>query len=139
MLRPGGVFLFSAWDAIEHNEIADVVTDALAGVFPHDPPRFMARTPHGYHDADLIREHLTQGGFTRGVQVEHVTRRSLAASPRAAAIAYCEGTPLRGEIEARGGVSLADATQAATTALAQRFGEGAVDGKIQALVVSAER
>jgi ubiquinone/menaquinone biosynthesis C-methylase UbiE len=139
VLRPGGVLLFNVWDAIEHNEFTDVVTDALAGVFPHDPPRFMARTPHGYHDPDLIREHLAQGGFTRGVQLEVVTRRSRAESPRHVAIAICQGSPLRSEIEARGGATLAEATQAAATAIAQRFGSGAVDGKIQALVVSAER
>jgi hypothetical protein len=34
---------------------------------------------------------------------------------------------------------LEHATAAATDALARRFGEGAVEGKIQALVVSVER
>jgi hypothetical protein len=28
VLRPGGVFLFTAWDRIDHNEFADTVTDA---------------------------------------------------------------------------------------------------------------
>jgi SAM-dependent methyltransferase len=139
VLRPGGVLLFNVWDAIEHSEIANVVMEALAAVFPDDPPRFMARTPHGYHDADVIREHMKQGGFTGDVQVETVTRRSRAESPREAAIAYCQGTPWRGEIEARGGATLEQATQAATELIAQRLGRGAVDAKIQALVVSAER
>ena len=50
VLRPGGAFVFNAWDRIEDNEFADVVTSSLATLFPADPPRFMARTPHGYHD-----------------------------------------------------------------------------------------
>ena len=50
VLRPGGAFVFNAWDRIEDNEFADVVTSALATFFPADPPRFLARTPHGYHD-----------------------------------------------------------------------------------------
>src|SRR5512146_1561151 len=50
VLRVGGVFMFSVWDRIEENEFADVVTTALAAMFPEDPPRFLARTPHGYHD-----------------------------------------------------------------------------------------
>ena len=50
VLKPGGVFIFNVWDRIEDNEFADVVTTALAPVFPADPPRFLARTPHGYHD-----------------------------------------------------------------------------------------
>ena len=42
---------FNVWDRIEENEFADDVTErARAGIFPDDPPRFLARTPHGYHD-----------------------------------------------------------------------------------------
>src|SRR6185437_3429182 len=50
VLRPGGVLLFNVWDRIEENEFADAVTTALESLFPDDPPRFLARTPHGYHD-----------------------------------------------------------------------------------------
>src|SRR5258708_7275957 len=64
VLRPGGRFLFNVWDRIEENEFADVVTQALARVFPRDPPRFMARTPHGYSDAERIRADLNPPGFT---------------------------------------------------------------------------
>lgn len=49
VLKPEGVLLFNVWDRIEENEFADVVTTALASRFPDDPPRFLARTPHGYH------------------------------------------------------------------------------------------
>src|ERR1051325_791684 len=58
VLKPGGHFLFHVWDRIEENVFADTVTNALAEMFPKDPPRFMARTPHGYHDKDLIRRDL---------------------------------------------------------------------------------
>jgi hypothetical protein len=58
VLKPGGHFLFSVWDRIEENVFADDVTNALAKIFPHDPPRFLARTPHGYHDTSLIRSEL---------------------------------------------------------------------------------
>jgi SAM-dependent methyltransferase len=55
VLKPGGHFLFNVWDRIEENVFADDVTNALAKIFPNDPPRFLARTPHGYHDTALIR------------------------------------------------------------------------------------
>jgi ubiquinone/menaquinone biosynthesis C-methylase UbiE len=54
VLEPGGCFLFSVWDRIEENVFANDVTNALAEVFPSDPPRFLARTPHGYYDTALI-------------------------------------------------------------------------------------
>jgi hypothetical protein len=44
---------------------------------------------------------------------------------------------MRGEIEARGTPSLEGATQQAAEALARRFGSGPIEGRIQALVVSA--
>ena len=40
VLKRGGRFLFNVWDRIEENEFPHIVTQALAGVFPHDPPRF---------------------------------------------------------------------------------------------------
>src|SRR5215831_2312598 len=54
VLKPGGEFVFNVWDRIEENEFADTILQALATVFPNDPPRFMARTPHGYHDRAAI-------------------------------------------------------------------------------------
>ncbi|MBS0393760.1 MAG: SAM-dependent methyltransferase, partial [Proteobacteria bacterium] len=65
--------------------------------------------------------------------------RSRAASARIAAAAYCEATPLRGEIEARDASRLGEAVDRASAALADRFGAGAVDGKIQAQVIVAEK
>jgi len=32
----------------------DVITQALDAIYPDDPPRFMHRGPHGYHDKDRI-------------------------------------------------------------------------------------
>jgi hypothetical protein len=52
------------------------------------------------------------------------------------AIAYCQGTPLRNEIESRDASLLEHATDVATAAVSERFGTGAVDGKIQGHVVS---
>lgn len=138
VLRPGGVFVFNVWDRIAENEFADTVTTALESVFPQDPPRFMARTPHGYHDRRTIERDLASGGFARAPRIETIAARSRAASPRVPAIAYCQGTPLRNEIEARDASRLGEATDAAAEAIGKRFGRGAVDGKIQAHIVTIE-
>ena len=138
VLKAGGQFVFSVWDRISENEFADTVTEALATLFPHDPPRFMARTPHGYHDIERIREELNVAGFT-AISVDAVDEISKAASPRDVAIAYCQGTPLRTEIEARDASGLEHATKCATEALARRFGGGAIEGRIRALAMTATR
>lgn len=133
VLKPGGVFLFSVWDKIEDNEFADTVTRALARLHPADPPRFLARTPHGYYDPKLIQRDLAHAGFTTAAEFATVSAQSRADSAQIPALAYCQGTPLRNEIEARG-LELEAATQYAAEAVAQQFGAGAVEGKIQAHV-----
>jgi ubiquinone/menaquinone biosynthesis C-methylase UbiE len=139
VLRPGGVFAFNAWGPIAGNAFAAAVTDALATVFPQDPPRFMARTPHGYHDPTRVAQDLVAGGFTSAPTIETVVFTSRAASAGIAALAYCQGTPLRGEIESRDPTGLARATSAAEAELVRRFGDGPVEGRIEALVVTVGR
>jgi ubiquinone/menaquinone biosynthesis C-methylase UbiE len=138
VLRRGGVFIFTVWDRIEENEFAQTVTEALARVFPDDPPRFMSNLPHGYHDIAMIRRDLSSGGFSSDPEVVTLAARSLAASAHIPAVAYCQGTPLRDEIEARDPAKLTLATDAAEAALAERFGSAAVDARIQAHVVSVD-
>ena len=138
VLRTGGRFVFSVWDRIEENAFADEVTNAVAAMFPHDPPRFLARTPHGYHDIVLIREELGRAGFA-DIEIQTREEECRARSAREAATAYCQGTPLRSEIEARDAGLLQLATDRATAAIASRHGEGSVAGKIQAHVILAAR
>jgi ubiquinone/menaquinone biosynthesis C-methylase UbiE len=136
VLEPGGHFLFSVWDRIEENVFADDVTNALAEIFPQDPPRFMARTPHGYHDIALIRDDLEKAGFS-GVAIETRAEQSRASSPRHVAVAYCQGTVLRTEIEARDAGGLEAATDYAASKIANKHGSGEVAAKIQAHVIMA--
>lgn len=139
VLRPSGVLVFNTWDRIEENEFADTVTGALESVFPNDPPRFMARVPHGYHDRAIIARDLASSGFTLPPEIVTIARRSRAKSPEDAAIAICQGTPVRNEIEARDASRLEEATAVAAEEIARRFGRGEVDGKMQAHVVTIER
>jgi SAM-dependent methyltransferase len=136
VLKPEGLFVFNVWDRIEENEFADTVTTALAALFPADPPRFLARTPHGYHDPETIRRDLAAGGFTAAPAITTLAASSRAASCERAAVAYCQGTPLRNEIEARDALRLTEATALAAEAIAHRFGRETVEGKIQAHVVT---
>jgi ubiquinone/menaquinone biosynthesis C-methylase UbiE len=136
VLKPGGHFIFNVWDRIEYNEFADTVTTAVADMFADDPPRFLARTPHGYHEKQAVIAEVRSAGFT-DVAVETLTRRSVAASCRDPAIGFCQGTPLRNEIEARDANRLDEATEAAAGRISARFGNGPVDGMMQAHVFTA--
>jgi len=138
VLKPKGRFLFNVWDQIEDNDFARVVTDVACAMFPDDPPRFLARTPHGYHKVEEIEAHLREAGFS-GIEIVTLQKRSVAPGPRDAAVAYVQGSPLRSEIETRDPEALDKVTDRATQKLAEIFGDGLVSGKIQAHVVVAHR
>jgi hypothetical protein len=114
------------------------VTAAVGSLFPQDPPRFLARTPHGYHDTARIAAEVQQAGFV-DIRIETRTERSRAPTARDAATAYCLGTPLRNEIEARDPGRLDAAVEVATARIAGRCGSGPVAGRIQAHVIVATR
>ncbi len=140
VLAPGGIFLFNVWDRIEDNEFAETVTLALATAFADSPPLFLARTPHGYHDPATTLRDLAAGGYdVSRASLDTVVARSCAANGRIPALAYCQGTPLRSEIEARAPDGLSRATEVAAKAIERQFGSGAVDSKIQAHVFMIER
>jgi ubiquinone/menaquinone biosynthesis C-methylase UbiE len=136
VLAPGGMFAFSVWDAIEANEFADAVVTGVAKLFPDDPPRFLARTPHGHHDPAALRRALAAAGF-KDATAETIAFTSRAASAEIVAVAYCQGTPMRGEIEARDPGGLERATRAGRDEMARRFGEAEVEGQIRAVVLTA--
>ena len=139
VLRTGGTFFFNSWDRLEDNVFAHAVTEGVATVFPEDPPRFLARTPHGYHEPARIRGHLAEAGFRAPPRIETVALRSRAESARNVAIAFCRGSPLREEIEARDLSKLEEAVAASERSVALRFGSGEVEGKMQAHVLEIAR
>lgn len=136
VLRTGGVFVFSVWDRIEENVFAKEINDALAELYPSDPPRFLTRAPYGYHDIALIRRDLEQAGFSVE-DIETKAGESRAPTPRHPALGFCQGSPLRAELEARAGHKLDAATDRVAAAIATRHGDGEIVAKIQAHVITA--
>jgi hypothetical protein len=110
----------------------------VEALYPQDPPRFFERTPFGYFDPVAIRAELQAAGF-QSIEIDTVEQVSQAVSAEHVAIGLCQGTPLRGEIEARTPEGLAAATAAAESALQARFGAGPFQNRMSALVVTAHR
>ncbi len=138
VLRNDGRFIFNVWDRIEDNDFARSVTATAARFFPNDPPVFLARTPHGLHDKEAICLNLKTAGFGH-VEVSTITAQSRADSPYIPALAYCQGTPLRNELEERDASLLDKITDAAAADIERVFGSGPVSGKIQGHVFVASR
>jgi ubiquinone/menaquinone biosynthesis C-methylase UbiE len=138
VLKSGANYVFNVWDRVETNDFIHVACQTLADIFPDDPPRFMYRTPHGYCDLEVIGEELRAAGF-EAVAFETVDRTSEAVSALAAATGYCQGNPLRNEIEARAPGQLQEVTLRVAEALEKRFGNGPIRGNIRAHIATATR
>ncbi len=137
-LREGGKFIFNVWDHIRENAFAHSVTNSASAYFTDDPPLFLARTPHGYHDVEKIDSDLRAAGFEQ-IEIHTISHQSTAATPRIPAVAYCQGTPLRNELEARNPDLLDDVTDSAARDIEKTFGSGPVAGKIKGHVIVAKK
>ena len=138
VLRPGGRYLASAWDDLSSNPVTETVHRAAATCFPHDPPEFFARTPHGSHDIAKLRADLAAARF-RDISIETVTLPAGRLAAEELARGFCQGTPLRNEIMQRDEGGLDRVTAAVERALEARFGEGLIESTIQAHVVTGTR
>ncbi len=136
VLRPDGTFTFNAWDRIENNEVPYVIESALIDAAPENPLMFLSRTPHGYFSPSQIRADLERAGMP-DVTIRAVDETS-KTTPSEAAIAFCQGTPLRAEIEKHETLSLAEATKIAEGALLRHFGPGPIRAPIRSFEVIAK-
>lgn len=138
VLRPGGLYVLGVWDDLTSNPVADTVHQATAACFPDDPPQFFARTPHGHHDTGKLRENLAAAGFAEA-SIETVTLEAGHLTADELAVGFCQGTPLRQEIDQRATMDLAATTRAVAQSLRARFGDGKIESRIQAHLIVAVR
>jgi ubiquinone/menaquinone biosynthesis C-methylase UbiE len=137
VLRPGGHYIFSVWDRIDRNPASQAIADAVASLFPEDPPRFLERTPFGHHDTAVLAGELRDAGFAR-VEVASLVKPNGPVTAREAAEGLCRGSPLAAEIAAHGDGAMEQAVEAACAALAGLVDDnGQLDAPMAAHVLTA--
>jgi SAM-dependent methyltransferase len=101
VLKPGGRYFFSVWDAHRFNPAQRRVHEMLSELFPNDPPRFY-EVPFAYHRIDPIREGMTAAGFTDfSAAVRHLDK--VVPDTAVFARGVILGNPVAEQIRARGG------------------------------------
>ena len=135
VLKPGGLFLFSVWDALEHNELTRIAHETIAGYFEKDPPAFY-QVPFGYHDHNEIKGMLGEAGF-REIHIEVVDKVSAADRVEDAAKGLVQGTPVAVAIAERDPSLVPVITSGVTDAIKNRFGAADIRVPMRALVISA--
>ena len=138
VLKDGGRYLLVIWDRLDRNNASQIASDAVAALFPDDPPAFLPRTPFGYSDRARIEDDLREAGFDE-IEFETVERMSLPSDPQGAAIGLVRGSPLSADILARDPNGLDRATVAAARALQTLVGPDGFDSRLSAHILSATK
>lgn len=99
VLKPGGTFLFSVWDAIELNDMPNLTHKIVSGYFQDNPPDFYD-IPFSYYDRDTLRSLLESAGFN-AVNVSAVPLAEVATSAKGMARGFIHGNPLINAINER--------------------------------------
>ena len=137
VLKPGGVFVFNVWDAIEHNDLQHIAHTIISRFFDDNPPDFY-QIPFSFHDSEVIRSLLSAAGF-RHIQSSLVSLKATAASVTDLARGLVHGNPVISAIRERDESSIPAIEAAVAAAVAVQCGDSPVQAKMQALICSAVR
>jgi ubiquinone/menaquinone biosynthesis C-methylase UbiE len=135
VLKPGGLFLFNVWDAMEHNKLGQLTHLTIASYFDKDPPTFY-EVPFGYHDQNEIKRVLEAAGF-REIKTEVVAKVASASRAEDVATGFVHGNPVAVAIAERDPLLLPVITKALAQAITDRFGETDIRAPMRAIVVQA--
>lgn len=89
VLRPGGVFLFTTWDKLEHNA-ASYASRSLAEKYLKGPLPGSYNLAVSMSDEDVIRPLLEEAGFSK-IFIEKVKQFSVCPTGKEAATGLVEG------------------------------------------------
>jgi ubiquinone/menaquinone biosynthesis C-methylase UbiE len=120
VLRSGGRFLFTTWDSLPANDFARCVDECLASLFPSNPPDFLRNLSYSYFDIASIKAQMSSAGFD-AISCDRIELTSVAAAHDIAA-AFCQGTPLREEIESRAPARISEIVDEVAEQMESRHG-----------------
>lgn len=137
VLRPGGRFLFSVWDAIARNPVTRIAHETVATFFPADPPTFYT-VPFSLHEPEPVRALLEQAGFGQ-ISWTHLEMTGTSPSAADAATGLIEGNPILGAIMQRRPESLGEIKRAVAKNVEAELGDHPVRSPLRALVFTARQ
>jgi ubiquinone/menaquinone biosynthesis C-methylase UbiE len=135
VLKPGGVFLFNVWDAMEQNALGQLTHRTIVSFFEKDPPTFY-QVPFSYYNQEEIKRVLTEAGF-REIKIDVVPKVGYADRAQDAAKGLVHGNPVAVGIAERDASLLPVITDAVAKAITKQFGEIEIRAPMRAIVVQA--
>lgn len=137
VLKPGGTFIFTAWDAIRYNPAAKLTDETLTHFFPVDTPAFY-KVPFSYFEEKQIKSDLSLGGFQNS-RMEVLKLNGRSASAANAAKGLIEGVPVYTAIVEKDATLLPAISNTLTNNLEALFGAKDLSVPVQGRLVTVSK
>lgn len=137
VLKPGGVFIFSTWTAIENQHIAEIARDTIYSFFKENTPTFFS-VPFSANDPTELEKLMIDAGF-KDVSVKEVKLEGFTESAENAARGFTMGNPIYNDICARDESFLPEIFESVKKRFTEEYGEGAFKIPLSILVSSGTK
>jgi ubiquinone/menaquinone biosynthesis C-methylase UbiE len=135
VLRPGGMFLFTTWDELEHNA-ASCTSISVAKEYLEEPLPDSYNLATSMNDEALIRPLLQDAKFSK-ITIEKVKLFSVSPTAKEAAYGLVEGGHIFKDIKKRNPAWIDEIKVKVENELAEKFGAAPMIAPISALISQA--
>jgi ubiquinone/menaquinone biosynthesis C-methylase UbiE len=135
VLRPGGMFLFTTWDKLEHNR-ASYIARSIAKAYLDEPLPESYKLATSMNDEAEIRPLLQDAGFSK-ISIEKVEQLSVSPTAKEAASGLVAGGLIYQEIKKRNPAWIDEIKIKVEKELAEKFGAAPMISPISAVISQA--
>jgi ubiquinone/menaquinone biosynthesis C-methylase UbiE len=137
VLRPGGQYHFSVWDAHRYNSFARITDSLVKATFPIDPPIFY-QVPFSCAAIDPIKEMVLDAGF-QDLNITVASMRKTGVNLEMFSRGLIFGNPLFDQIKARSGPTPEAIQGQVQDLLTEEFGSDPAVVPLQTIFYSATK
>src|SRR4030095_15423741 len=124
VLKSGGMFLFSTWDKIRNQRVAEIANEVVTSYFKDDPPQFF-KIPFSMYDPCEHEALLKNSGF-KNISVKNIILEGTSPSASDAAKGFTVGNPIYAQICERNESLLPAIQKTLTDRYSKEFGESEI-------------
>lgn len=137
VLRPGGMFLFTTWDDLEHNA-ASYVSRSIAKEYLEEPYPESYNLATSMSDEAGIRSLLQDAGFLN-ISIEKVQRSSVSPTAKEATYGLVEGGLIYKDIKKRNPAWIEEIKMKVEKELSAKYGSSPMIAPMSAVISQAWR
>jgi ubiquinone/menaquinone biosynthesis C-methylase UbiE len=135
VLRPGGVFLITTWDKLEHNA-ASYASRSLAEKYVKEPLPESYNLAVSMSDEDVIRPLLEEAGFSK-ISIEKAAQFSVCPTAKEAATGFVDGGFMFKEIRQHNPERIDEIKSKLEKELSEKFGAAPMMAPMSAVISQA--